>query len=112
MDVTDIVEKLKDPASVIFNAVNAVKRLEAELAAAAAEIARLRAELAAQPMHWVQVDDAPAEWQDGRVLFYYAPEREGLPELFGHVAYHPDAGWCVDELREVSHLALPKAPAP
>lgn len=69
-----------------------------------AEIGRLRASTYAP--HWVRVEDVPLEWEDGRWLMYYAPAYEGLPPLHGPVSYHPDAGWCVDELRQVSHLAL------
>jgi hypothetical protein len=53
---------------------------------------------------WVPIAEAPEEWRDGRLLVYYAPAAEGLPAMKGSVAYHPDAGWTVDEFREVSHL--------
>ena len=33
----------------------------------------------------------------------YAPPAHGLPEIYTRAAFHPEAGWCVDELREVTH---------
>ena len=49
---------------------------------------------------WQPIESAP---RDGRVIWYYAPAREGLRAMQGLVAWHPDAGFCVDEIRVVTH---------
>ena len=41
--------------------------------------------------------------QDGTKIWVYAAEYEGLPAFQTECRYHPDAGWCVDELRHVTH---------
>lgn len=33
----------------------------------------------------------------------YAPSIYGLPEMYTTAQYHCDAGWCIDELRIVTH---------
>lgn len=40
---------------------------------------------------------------DGTVVLVFAPAAYGLPDFEGECAYHPDAGWCVCELRQVTH---------
>ncbi|NPD67259.1 hypothetical protein HN018_06690 [Lichenicola cladoniae] len=47
---------------------------------------------------WLDLRDAPA---DGTVVEVLAPGREGLSTIICDCAYHPDAGWCVDQVREV-----------
>ena len=49
---------------------------------------------------WQPIATAPA---DGTFVFVYAAARDGLPAFVTWASYHPDAGWCVDELREVTH---------
>lgn len=49
---------------------------------------------------WQPIETAP---KDGSLIFVYAPGREGLLWLMCPCAYHPDAGFCVDELREPTH---------
>jgi hypothetical protein len=49
---------------------------------------------------WLPIASAPT---DGTEVYVYAAEREGLPPFITTAAYHPDAGWCVDELRKVTH---------
>lgn len=44
-------------------------------------------------------DDTP---KDRPILVYAAP-REGLPGFKSTCRWHPDAGFCVDELREATH---------
>lgn len=57
---------------------------------------------------WRLIVDAP---KDGTLFLAYAPPSEGLPELYSLCAWHPDAGFCIDELRVVSHwMSLPSAP--
>ena len=73
---------------------------------------------------WVQCNDcgacAPsdaawnmrpeAEWQpietakpDGSLVWVYVAAYDGLPAFQAVASYHPDTGWCVDELRDVTH---------
>ena len=56
--------------------------------------------LAPQGEGWRAISLAP---QDGSEVEVYAPPAHGLPEIYTRAAFHPDAGWCVDELREVTH---------
>ena len=50
--------------------------------------------------HWSPIASAPT---DGTLVWVYVKEREGLSSFQGPCAYHPDAGWCMDEIREVTH---------
>lgn len=63
----------------------------------------------ADPEHPLADDDP---WQpiatakrDGTLVWVYTAPRDGLPAFQSACAYHPDAGWCTDELREVTHWA-------
>lgn len=57
---------------------------------------------------WRPVAEAPT---DGTVVLVYAPAYEGLPSMITTAAYSEYAGWCVDELRTVTHFrALPLGP--
>lgn len=59
-------------------------------------------------MEWRQIETAPL---DGSTVLVFAAGRHGLPAFQTTAAYHPDAGWCVDELREATHwMPLPDAP--
>lgn len=49
---------------------------------------------------WQPIDTAP---RDGSLIEVYAPGRSGLPPLVSLCVYHPDAGFCVDELRWPTH---------
>jgi len=49
---------------------------------------------------WRPIETAPT---DGTPVWTYTAEREGLPAFQSTCAYHPDAGWCTDELRYVTH---------
>ena len=54
---------------------------------------------------WWPIETAP---KDGTVVWVYVAARkngvpEELPAFQCACAYHPDAGWCADELREVTH---------
>jgi len=49
---------------------------------------------------WMPIETAP---KDGTLVWAYTAEREGLPAFQSACAYHPDAGWCTDELRYVTH---------
>jgi hypothetical protein len=57
---------------------------------------------------WRPIASAP---RNGTLVLFYAPSYEDLPEMMGVCAYHPDGGWCVDELRNVTHwMPLPAPP--
>jgi hypothetical protein len=45
---------------------------------------------------WHPIETAPKD----REIVVYAPGREGLGELVSLCQWHPDAGFCIDELRE------------
>lgn len=49
---------------------------------------------------WMPIETAPT---DGTVVECYAPGAiHALHDLIGPCAYHPDAGWCMDEIREIT----------
>lgn len=61
-------------------------------------------------MDWKPIDTAP---RDGTSVLVYAPGVEGLGSIQSVACYHPDAGWCIDELRHPTHWApLPDGPSP
>jgi hypothetical protein len=45
---------------------------------------------------WQPIDTAPHD----RKIIVFAPAAHGLPDLITECQYHPDAGFCVCELRE------------
>lgn len=49
---------------------------------------------------WHHIATAP---QDGTVVWVYTAAAYDLPAFQGPCAYHPNAGWCTDELRQVTH---------
>lgn len=54
---------------------------------------------------WFPINTAP---KDGTIVEVRTNSRndvmgEPLPSFDCFASYHPDAGWCVDELREVTH---------
>lgn len=49
---------------------------------------------------WQPISTAP---EDGTVVWVYTAAYDDLPAFQGPCAYHPDAGWCTDELRWVTH---------
>ena len=50
-----------------------------------------------QSNDWEIMELAPT---DGTIVELYVETKEDLPAFVTLGAYHPDAGWCVDELRE------------
>lgn len=56
---------------------------------------------------WRLIDTAPLDaW-----VLVYAASRDGLDGFICTARYHSDGGWCVDELREVTHwMPLPEPP--
>ena len=67
-----------------------------------AEIERLLRE-----REWQPIETAP---RDGTNVWVYAAPFQDLPGFQCRYGYHPEGGWCVDELREVTHwqpLLLP-----
>lgn len=59
-------------------------------------------------LDWKPIASAPT---DGSEFVVYCPPKHGLPHLASICSYHPDAGFCVDELREPTlWTELPQAP--
>lgn len=56
--------------------------------------------LAAGWRQFAPISEAPT---DGTTVVVWAAPAHGLPGTLTWCAYHPDAGWCVCELREVTH---------
>lgn len=79
------------------------------------EIERLRARVAEleAAQTWQPIDTAP---KDGTEIVVFAPgNRDGfpepLPDIVSLCAWHGDAGFCVDELRQPTHwMPLPAPP--
>ena len=61
---------------------------------------------AAEAVAWQPIADAP----DDRQVAVWCPAREGLDELMTFARHHPDAGFCVDELREPTHFRIVEPP--
>ena len=58
---------------------------------------------------WQPIETAP---KDRSLFLVWAPGRDGLGPMFSLCAWHPDAGFCIDELREPTHwMPLPPSPA-
>jgi hypothetical protein len=55
---------------------------------------------------WQPIEGAPKD----RAIRVYAPGREGLPGITCMCEWHPDAGFCVDEVRVVTHWWPEDAP--
>lgn len=51
----------------------------------------------ADPRDWIHMDEAP---RDGTLIEVFVPQKHGLPGFISDCSWHPDAGFCVDELRE------------
>ena len=49
------------------------------------------------PGEWTHMDEAPT---DGTLIEVFVPSKHGLDGFICDCAYHPDAGFTVDELRE------------
>ena len=55
---------------------------------------------------WMPIETAP---KDGTEIIVYCQPAHGLPHMASVCAWHDDAGFCVDELREPSlWIPLPK----
>ena len=72
-------------------------RAGAELFAAMEDLLKMSS---FDPIGWQPITTAP---QTGEVVWTYTSAAHGLPAFQGPCAHHPDAGWCTDELREVTH---------
>lgn len=55
---------------------------------------------------WQPIETAPQD----RLVLLYASEKYGLPAFQCVAKWRPDAGWCVDELRDATHWQ--ELPAP
>ena len=64
---------------------------------AATEELIARRSAAACSAGWLPIDSAP---KDGTEIIVYCPPAHGLNHMVSVCAYHEDAGFCVDELRE------------
>lgn len=53
---------------------------------------------------WQSIETAP---RDGSEIVVYCPPCHGLPAMASLCAWHDDAGFCVDELREPTHWIHP-----
>lgn len=53
-----------------------------------------------EALSWQPIATAPI---DGTVVLVYAAEYEGLPAFTCLCCYTDWGGWCVDELRQVTH---------
>ena len=47
---------------------------------------------------------AEANGMDGTPYWVYVAVHDGLPAFQTLCIYHPDAGWCSDELRTITHF--------
>ena len=62
-----------------------------------------------QPPLWLPIEQAKED--PDREIFVWAAPCEDLPGFACWCAWHPDAGFCVDELRKVTHyLPISRAP--
>jgi hypothetical protein len=59
-------------------------------------------------MKWKPIESAPT---DGTLILVWCASRDGLPGMYSLCRYHPNAGFCVDELRYPTYwMELPEAP--
>lgn len=68
-----------------------------------------RIEMLESRAEWQPIETAP---RDGTEVWVYVAAAHGLPSFECMCAYHEDAGWCADELREVTHWQPLPPPAP
>lgn len=70
--------------------------------------ARITAALAEKDGGWMPIETAP---RDGSAFLAYTAAAHGLPPFVSLCKWHPDAGFCTDELRNVTHWRpLPPLP--
>lgn len=55
-----------------------------------------------QTTGWRPIENAPRNFP----VLVYAAAAHGLPAFQCVAQWHPDGGWCVDELREATHWTL------
>jgi hypothetical protein len=69
---------------------------------------RITAALAEKDGGWMPIETAP---RDGSEFLAYTAAAHGLPPFVSLCKWHPDAGFCTDELRNVTHWQpLPPLP--
>ena len=60
--------------------------------------------------NWRDISEAP---KDGSLQIVYLSPREGLPGFVTVCAWHPEVGWCADEVRNVTRfIPLSSIPTP
>ena len=70
-------------------------------------LAQEKAEARRSSAAWLPIESAP---KDGTEIIVYCPPAHGLPHMASVCAWHEDAGFCVDELREPTlWIPLPNA---
>lgn len=85
----------------------AVRAWQRKLPVADAILALLRERGAL--VEWRPIESAP---KDGTPVLVWVAAAHGLDPFITRCAWHDDAGWCADELREVTHwMPLPAAPS-
>lgn len=110
IDVPTLTDRLRDnaisagvdaiTAAMCVDAADYIDALEADMCAAA-----LRAPV--EPVGWRDIESAPKD----RWIIVYAAPAHGLPGFVTPCLWHPDGGFCVDELRNATLWQdLPAAP--
>lgn len=57
---------------------------------------------------WQPIETAP---KDGKLFLCWAPMYQDLPSMYSLCAWHDEAGFCIDELRQPTHwMPLPAPP--
>lgn len=63
---------------------------------------------ALEERQWQPIETAPKD----KEIWVFAPKREGLSAMQSICKWHPDAGFCIDEIRFVTHwMPLPQPPS-
>ena len=100
--------KLADACWKIFDLLNHGDNMKA-LDLARALIAEATARERERCARWRPIETAP---RDGTLCMVWAAPYQDLNGFVTWCAYHEDGGWCIDELRKVTHwMPLPDGPS-